>query len=103
MFLAARRAAPAAVLLVCALAAPGRACPGQPLPADQRQAAGLAQRRRDAHAPRRRRPRRRRATATPVAREELARTGSEPLLLALYGLGLLGSGLGLRRLADGPY
>jgi hypothetical protein len=39
------------------------------------------------------------ASAAP-ARPELARTGADPLLVALYGIGMLSTGLGLRRLAD---
>jgi hypothetical protein len=99
MLLAARRAAPVAVLLACALAAgPARAQDSSLPPLSDQPAVPLSG---DATATPTATAT---ATAPPVAapeRPQLARTGADPLVVALSGLGLLGTGLGLRRLADG--
>jgi hypothetical protein len=87
MLLTARRAAPAAVLIACALTAGTAHAQGSPQPPlTTKPPVPLS------------------AQATPVAtpaRPELARTGSDAGITALAGLSLLGMGLSLRRLADG--
>ena len=100
MSLAARRAAPVAVVLACAfLAGPAHAQDSDLPPLSGKPSVKLGK---GTPTPTPTATPAATATATPEAqpREQLAATGSEPLLLALYGLGLLGTGLGLRRLAD---
>ena len=88
MLLASRRAVPAAVLVVCALAAaaPARAQDSSLTPLSDQPPVQLGGK----HA----------APAPAASEPQLAHTGTDPLLVALYGIGMLSTGLGLRRLAD---
>jgi hypothetical protein len=116
MFLAARRAAPVAALIACALAAPAAHAAGgdDRLVAQIAEAAPTPSPTREPTLTGRPPVRLASATVTPAAastaagaaaseaRPTLPATGAEAALLALAGAGLLGSGFGLRlALRDG--